>query len=424
MAGKWAWTAVAAYLLFLAGIYLYLFSGPASAIPDEWKGTEADPAVFLSKEQLRLTGEYSQIRDFVYFAVRAFEWLMYSLILLTGLSKGMEKLSVSQTRFKAGQAAVYLFWLSLVTFIVLLPISWAGYKLSKSYHISTQSFHSWMKDEWISFWVDYGMYLLIVPILYWLIRKNGKKWWLYAWGLSVPFVILLMYIQPVVIDPLYNDFYPLKNKQLETEILDLAESAGIPAGHVYEVNMAYKTNALNAYVTGIGSNARIVLWDTALNRLEDPEILFIMAHEMAHYVQKHIYIGIAGYLAMLLAGLWLIAKLMDWIISKWGDILKVESAGSLSSFPLFLLLAAFLLFASSPLTNYVSRWQETRADRYAIELTGDHKAAVSAFQELTRSGLSDVNPPLLVKWFRYSHPPMFERIVKAEEKLGEETGTE
>ena len=421
MAGKWALTAIAAYLLFLAGLYLYLFSGPASVIPDGWKGTAADPAVFLSKEQLRQTGEYSRIRDFIYFAVRAFEWLLYSLILLSGLSKGMEKLSVSQTKYKAGQAAVYLFWLSLVTFIALLPVSWVSYSLSKSYEISTQSFHSWMKDEIIGFWVDYGMYLLIVPVLYWLIRKNGRKWWLYAWGLSVPFVILLMYIQPVVIDPLYNDFYPLKNKHLETEILELADSAGIPADHVYEVNMADKTNALNAYVTGIGSNARIVLWDTALNRLEDSEILFIMAHEMAHYVEKHIYIGIAGYLAMLLAGLWLIAKMMDAIIRKWGTILKIESAGSLSSLPLFLLLAALLLFASSPLTNYVSRWQETRADSYAIELTGDHEAAVGAFQELTRSGLSDVNPPLLVKWFRYSHPSILERIVRAEEKQGEVT---
>lgn len=108
---------------------------------------------------------------------------------------------------------------------------------------------------------------------------------------------------------IFIDFSPLQDKALETKILSLAQQAEIPSEHVYEVNMSEKTNALNAYVTGIGGNSRIVLWDTTLNRLTDEEILFIMAHEMGHYVKKDIYIGIAGYLLMTLIGLWLIAKL-------------------------------------------------------------------------------------------------------------------
>src|SRR5690606_39597744 len=95
-----------------------------------------------------------------------------------------------------------------------------------------------------------------------------------------------MFVQPVIIDPLYNDFFPLTNKELETKILELASRADIPADHVFEVNMSEKTNALNAYVNGIGSNSRIVLWDTTLERLSEDEILFIMAHEMGHYVMK------------------------------------------------------------------------------------------------------------------------------------------
>ena len=87
--------------------------------------------------------------------------------------------------------------------------------------------------------------------------------------------------------------------------------------------MAEKTNALNAYVTGIGSNSRIVLWDTTLNRLTDNEILFIMAHEMGHYVEKHIYFGIAGYLLLILIGLWLTAKIMRRLISRYGQVLKL-----------------------------------------------------------------------------------------------------
>ena len=159
-----------------------------------------------------------------------------------------------------------------------------------------------------------------------------------------------MFIQPVVIDPLYNDFYPLKNKELETKILSLATQANIPAEHVYEVNMAEKTNALNAYVTGIGSNSRIVLWDTTLNRLTDNEILFIMAHEMGHYVEKHIYFGIAGYLFLMLIGLWLTAKIMRRLISRYGQVLKINKISSIRSYPLFLLITSILLFASNPVS--------------------------------------------------------------------------
>ena len=111
-------------------------------------------------------------------------------------------------------------------------------------------------------------------------------------GFVCPFTIFMMFVQPVLIDPLYNDFYPLKDKALEEQILSLADRANIPAEHVFEVDMSEKTNSLNAYVTGVGSNSRIVLWDTTLEKLTDKEILFVMAHEMAHYVEKHIYIGI------------------------------------------------------------------------------------------------------------------------------------
>ena len=202
-----------------------------------------------------------------------------------------------------------------------------------------------------------------------------------------------MFIQPIVIDPLYNDFYPLKDKHLEAEILELASKANIPAEHVFEVNMAEKTNSLNAYVTGIGSNARIVLWDTTLNKLSDQQILFIMAHEMAHYVEKHIYFGIATYLIFSLVGLYFTAKIMNLVVNHLGTVLNITTVQDIRSLPLFLMIISMLLFLSSPISNMISRYQETRADRYAIEMTKDSEAGIITFQELTRSGLSQVNPP-------------------------------
>jgi STE24 endopeptidase len=407
--------AVIAYTLYGLFFYWYLFYFANTSLPFEFEGSQADPATFLNGRELMLSEEYSKTRNLLFFLSTPLEWLFYFLILIVGLSKAFKNWAEQTSKNKFLQTAIYLIWLSLFAFAATFPLSYISFSLSKTYNISTQSFASWMKDELIDFWINYGMMLIIVSVLYWLIKKSQKRWWFYAWLLSVPFTLFLMFVQPVIIDPLYNDFYPLKNKELETEILSLADKANIPAEHVYEVNMAEKTNALNAYVTGIGSNSRIVLWDTTLNRLNNDQILFIMAHEMAHYVEKHLYIGIAGYLLLSLVGLYLTHRLMLWSIFRWGREFKVHGISDIRSLPLFLMILSMFMFAASPLSNFVSRYQETRADHYAIEMMNNPEAAITSFQELTRSGLSQVNPPFLVKVFRYGHPTMLERISRIEQ---------
>ncbi|WP_281274234.1 M48 family metallopeptidase [Lysinibacillus antri] len=396
--------------MYSIGMYFYLFHWAQSGVPIVLKGTVADPATFMSKQELVLSGEYSKIRNFMFFVITPLEWLVYLLILGTGLSKVFEKWSEIGLKWKVIKNSAYVFFLYLFTTVLFYPIDYYRYSLSKKYGISTQDYSSWMRDYVIDFWVNFITTLIIVIVLYWLIQISKKRWWLYAWLLTIPFAIFMMYIQPVVIDPLYNEFYPLKDKALEEKILSLAEQANIPSEHVFEVNMAEKTNAMNAYVTGIGDNSRIVLWDTTLNQLTESEILFIMAHEMGHYVQKHIYIGMAAYILSTLFGLWIIAKIMPWLIHRFGEALKIEKMTDIRSLPLFLLLLSLMLFISNPISNFVSRYQETRADEYAMELTNNPEAAVSSFQNLAKTGLSEVNPPFIVKIFRYTHPPMLERI--------------
>ncbi|SOC36270.1 M48 family metallopeptidase [Ureibacillus acetophenoni] len=416
MAKKWGIRGLVAFGIYVLIMYVYLFHLNNGGIPDSLKGSPSDPETFMTDQELLLSGEYSKIRNFLFFILTPFEWLLYLFILISGLSYLFEKWS-NVTKWKIMHNATYLFLLSLLTFIVFFPIDYFRYTLSKGYGISTQEFPSWMRDNIIDFWVNFVITVIVISVLYWLIKKSTKKWWFYAWLLTIPFSIFLMYIQPVIIDPLYNEFYPLKDKELEEKILLLAEEANIPAEHVFEVNMADKTNAMNAYVTGVGDNSRIVLWDTTLNRLSDEEILFIMGHEMGHYVEKHIYIGIFGYILMMFVGLWLLSKLMPWFIRKYGKILKIESLQQIHSLPLLLLISSFLLFFSNPLYNTVSRYQEARADQFAIEIVENPEAAISGFQKLAKAGLSEVNPPTLVKWFRYTHPPMLERINTIEETI-------
>lgn len=415
MARKMGVYAVLAYCIYGLFFYWYLFHFASTKLPFEYQGTKADPATFLNGRELMLSEEYSKIRNLLFFLSTPFEWLFYFLILLLGFSRAFKRWAESSSKYKIIQTAIYLIWLSFFAFLATFPLDYIGYSLSKKYNISTQSFPSWMKDELIDFWLNYGTLFIIVVVFYWLMKKSSKRWWLYAWFLSIPFTIFITFLQPVVIDPLYNHFYPLKNHQLETKILTMADKAHIPAKHVFEVDMSKKTNSLNAYVTGIGSNARIVLWDTTLDKLSQKEILFIMAHEMCHYVEKHVYFGLAGYLLLSLIGFYIISKVMVWIVARFGKELKIPDVKDIRSVPLLFMIISILLFAVSPLTNLASRYEETRADQYAINMTKNPEVAIDAFQELTRSGLSQVNPPLLVKIFRYDHPSMLERISRLEE---------
>ncbi|MFS0782946.1 M48 family metallopeptidase [Bacillus sp. 1P06AnD] len=402
--------AVGFYILFALVMFLYLFVFSDSDFPQQYKGTSADPTTFMNEHQLVLSEEYSEIKNFLFFLNTPFEWLMYAIILMAGLSKKWEKSSLSITRFTIFQNAIYVFYLSVLSFAAFFPFQYISFYLAKKYHISNQTFSMWMKDELLDFWLGFLMTAVIVSVLYYLIKKSAKRWWVYLWLLSIPFMMFFMFLKPVVIDPLYNDFYPLKDKELEAKILQIAKKANIPAEHVFEVDMATKTNTMNAYVTGIGSNSRIVLWDTTLNKLDDDEILFIMAHEMGHYVKKHIYYGIVMYAVAGFAGLWLTAKIMEGLLKRRGKQWGIASIGSLSSLPLFLCILSVLSFASSPISNAVSRYEEKSADEYAIEMVKDSDAAVKTFQELSKTSLSQIHPPILVKLFRYTHPTMLERI--------------
>lgn len=407
---------------FLKGLYLlygiyaaiiisyFLFVADSSNLPVEYQGSAADPTTFMNERQLELTYEYSKIRHIIFFLLTPFDWLLFLSILAVGFSARFRNWSESVTTISLFQKGIYVFWLSVLTFIIMFPIHYFSYQLSKTYGITTSTFTIWMKDQLINFWLDYLFMALLAIVVFALIKKFNKRWWIYAWVISVPFTVFLMFVQPVIIDPLYNDFYTLKDKELEEKILNLASNADIPAEHVYEVNMSEKTNALNAYVTGIGSNSRIVLWDTTLNKLNDNEVLFVMAHEMAHYVKKHIYMGMTAYLIISFIGLFIASRLLEWSVKRFGTPLRIKGVNDIAGLPLLLLIISMLTFIQSPISNAFSRSLEHSADEYAIEMTKDKEAAISGFQKLTIAGLSEVNPPRVVKWLRYGHPTMLERL--------------
>ncbi|MGE6630880.1 M48 family metallopeptidase [Bacillus sp. NPDC077027] len=417
---KWIVGASLAYVLYGLTIYSYLFLTGDSVVPESVAGTSADPYTFMSQHELVISEDYSKMRNFLFFIGIPLDWYVFFILLITGFSRKIADWSLVAARFRVLSGLVYVFVLSLLTLIVTLPIKWIGYRISLQYGVSAQSTGSWIKDQTLDFWISFPLLALSAIVFFWLIQKKRKSWWFYAWCMTVPVTLFLFFIQPVVIDPLYNDFYPLKNETLEKKILTLAKEANIPADHVYEVNMSEKTNTMNAYVTGIGENKRIVLWDTTLQKLKDREILFIMAHEMGHYVMKHVYIGLAGYLLLSFVGFFMINQIYFRIVERGKRAFKLKSAHDFAAFPILLIIVSVLSFGVSPFTNAISRHQEKAADTYAIKLTKDGEAGVTSFQKLAKSGLTQVNPPLLVKIFRYGHPTMMERIIQMEEAAEKE----
>ncbi|MCP3027245.1 M48 family metallopeptidase [Halobacillus sp. A5] len=413
-------TTIILFPIYVLLVYLYLFHWTSAGVPEAYRGTAADPVTFMSAQEIALSQEYSRYRNLLYFIGLPFEILIYIAVLVFGWSPIFKSFGERVSRFSFINIPIFVLLLSTVVWVISFPLDFIGYRLSSQYGISTQSFSSWMRDELMSFWIGFFIMALLITVLYLLIKKAQKRWWLYAWLLLIPFFTFMMYIQPVLIDPLYNEFTELKNPELEEKILALAHEADIPADRVFEVDMSEKTNAMNAYVNGIGSNLRIVLWDTTLNELDENETLFIMAHEIGHYVMNHLYMNLAGVILSSLVGLYITYRLLHVVINKWGREFGIKSVSEITSLPVLFLLLSLLSIVSAPAESAVSRQAERAADKYAIEMMPDREAAIGSFQELTINGRSEVNPPALVKFFRYGHPTMMERIVMLEEHESEE----
>lgn len=416
---KWGLQAILLFGVYAFALYVYLFHYESSGVPAALQGTVADPSTFMTEREIILSENYSTIRNFIFLLTKPLEWFIYFFVLLIGLSKVFERWSSRPSKWAIIQIPIYVLFLSLFMFLLMLPIRYFSYIVSVNYGISIQSVPQWLTGVALDFCIDLIPTLLMVGILYFFIRVARERWWIYVWLVTIPVTLFFAYIQPVIIEPLFNDFTAIENKELEQKILALADEADIPADRVYEVKMADQTNAMNAYVSGIGKNTQIVLWDTTLANLSEEEILFVMAHEMGHYAHKDIYKDLTIDFVISFFVYWFIAKLMKNIIQKNGQVLNIKRIEAIHSLPLYLLISSILFFAISPLYTAISRHQEIKADNYAIELVEEEGAGISTFQALAKSNLNEANPPLIVKWFRYSHPPLVDRINNLENEIRE-----
>ncbi|MFD0695626.1 M48 family metallopeptidase [Paenibacillus sp. GCM10027628] len=394
--------------LYAIAISLYLLQGDLYSIPNALSGTVADPHTFMTIQEIEQSESLSRIRSLAFFITSPLQ--MGLLLVLLGIAVKFRKAAEAWFRRPFLQMIVFVLIFTLLLDVLFLPIDYFLLRVDRAYGISNETMAMFWDDHAKDFLLNSVGTIVMVWIFRWILGRSPERWWLWFWMASIPLILFVTFIQPVVLDPLYNDFQPLKNQELKVQILNLAAKSHIPADQVYEVNMSERTNAINAYVNGIGGNARIVLWDTFLNKLQPEEILTVMAHEMGHYVEKHIYFGIAYGIALSLLGFWLAFHAYRFFLARWGSLWGITGERDLAALPVLLLIVTLMNFASAPAQNAFSRVIEHRADVYSMKMTRDGTSAIHAFQKIAKENLSPVTQPKLVQWFRGSHPTILERI--------------
>ncbi len=327
-----------------------------------------------------------------------------------------------------GEAASTKFALQVLVFAPLfiltldvlgLPLDAIRHKVTVDYGLSVQGWGSWAKDWAKGELINATVGFILILILYAVIRKSPRWWWLYFWLALQPLTALGIFLQPVVIDPMFHKFVPMEQKDpaLTVALEDMIHRAGqnIPPERIYWMNASEKVNELNAYVTGIGASKRMVVWDTTLAKMDTPQVVAVCGHEMGHYVLNHIPKGLLieaiGSLILFYLGYRLIGGFLSWRGAAWG----IRSVGDLASLPAFLILLAIASIILMPAANGVSRYFEHQADQYSLEVThgltpDSGQVAAQAFQILGEVDLDYPDPSPMDVFMTYDHPATRDRV--------------
>ncbi|HEX4067475.1 MAG TPA: M48 family metallopeptidase [Acidobacteriaceae bacterium] len=352
-------------------------------------------------------------------------WMIVALDVLVQMRAGAALLRVAQrVSAKAWVQGLVVapLWMLILTALGV-PVALLGHHVSLAYGISVERWAAWWGDFGKSTALTVALGTLVLGVLYALMRHAPRRWWLWFWVFTMPVVVLGAFLEPLVIDPMFNRFEPLaKSDPALVEQLERVAARGgltIPADRIYLMDASSKVTGPNAYVTGIGASKRIVVWDTTLKVETPDEILFTYGHEQGHYVLHHIPKGIAFAGVLILAFYWIGFRLLRWLVhghgghgcgNQWG----IDGVESWASVGLVLLLMTVLSFVAEPLGNAFSRHLEHQADVYGQEvihgLVPDAQAAaVSSFCVDARVWLDNPDPDRFVVFWTYTHPSTEQR---------------
>ena len=338
--------------------------------------------------------------------------VVWSVALLAGLL--ITRASIAM-RDLAGQSALaivyYIAFLLLLNEAGSLPIAfYSGFVLERRYGLSQEPLGRWLLDQLKSFLIGLLLSSIGAAIIYGLIGLSPDRWWLPASAVFALLIVGLSNLAPVLLLPLFYRIKPLDRDALRARLIALADRAGARVLGAYEWGLSEKTKKANAALAGIGATRRILVSDTMLAEYSDEEIEVVLAHELAHHVHGDIWKGIGFESLLILAGFYLASRALAGLAPVFG----LQGVADIAGLPLLVLAAGAVSLVMVPVAHAMSRAFERSADRFALTLTKNPAAFISAMKRLAAQNLAEEHPSKLVQVLFYSHPPVRDRIAAAQ----------
>ena len=330
------------------------------------------------------------------------------LLLATGRSAALRDWASAATGHSTVLAiAVYTAVLVLLSELLQIPLAfYQGVVLERRYELSTQAAGRWWGDRLRALLMGLPLAVAGAVVVWSLIAWIPEYWWAWTAVCLALFLMLMAHLAPILLLPLFYRFTPLDRPALTSRLVMLAERAGTQVLGVFEWRMSDRTRKANAALTGIGRTRRILLSDTLLAAHSDDEVEVILAHELAHHVHHDIWKSIAVEFVLILTGFFFADRALQAAVGHFGIGSKADVAG----LPLLVLTGGAVSLLLLPVANAVSRLHERRADRYALDMTGNPGAFTSAMKRLSVQNLAEERPSRWVEMFFHSHPSIADRI--------------
>jgi STE24 endopeptidase len=365
----------------------------------------------LDPDRQRQAREYARLRHWLLLIDLVLGGLYLLAWLLTGIATGLKALLLPITSVPPLLVALYAAVFGAGYELLLAPLSfYGGYVLPHRYGLSTQRLRSWLGDQLKAAALGGVLGLAVLEVVYTLLAAFPGTWWLWAAAFLIAVTVVLANLAPVLIVPLFFQLTPLADAELARRLAALAERAGTRVRGVFTINLSSKTTTANAALMGWGHTRRIVLGDTLLADYTPDEIETVLAHELAHHVHGDIWQGMAVQSLLLLGGLFLADRFLHWGVASVG----FQGPADVAAMPLLALALALFGLVTMPLANAYSRWRESLADDYALQATGQAEAFRSAMTRLANQNLAELAPARWVELLLYDHPPIGQRLARAE----------
>jgi len=370
------------------------------------------PAIFqdtVDQETLKKISAYTIDSDHFHMGASLIHQGLYLIVLLSGFLPWLMKAIRFWGIGLIVEGLIFFAILSLLANLSHIPFGlYDTFVIEERYGFNRMTLRMWISDLLKSVIIQFLLGGLILWLLLTLVIHGGEAWWVWAWMLVGGFELMMLWLYPVVIAPLFNKFEPIQNLGLVERIRNLMQKVGLRVKAVLKMDAGKRSKHTNAYFTGIGKTKRIVLFDTLLESHPEEEIISVLAHEVGHWKKRHVLKQIILLEVLSFAVFYIVSKLFKWplLYQTFGF---EEPTVYIGIFLTGALLSPLGYFAQ-PLESAISRRFEREADDFVLELTKTGEPMRNALKRLASDNLANLIPHPLYAWFYYSHPPLVERI--------------